>query len=132
MKSKFKAKLKSIGIYQDYNKKSKQVPKLIKYTTQVPTRLGIEFGYIVHIEKAKGKVIDFTIEHPPFHNSQGKVAPPFKGSVHIKNNDYLWYLGDTVWEPIHDKTGIWRLITKIDGQVIADESLTLHKDNLED
>jgi hypothetical protein len=69
----------------------------------IKSDIGTEFGYVLHINKAKGKRIDFRIDHPPFKGEDGKVRPPFTGQVFINSNQYEFFLGDCVWEPLEDK-----------------------------
>jgi hypothetical protein len=62
------------------------------------------------------------------HGEDGKVRPPFTGQVFINSNQYEFFLGDCVWEPLDDKLGVWTMTTKIDGEVVAKKSLRLiHK-----
>jgi len=50
---------------------------------------------------------------------------PFEGNVYVKDNDWSFYLGDTVWEPIEDKIGDWRMTLSLAGKVIADKTFKL-------
>lgn len=118
----------SWGIYEGWDKSSKSLPKLIVHETNIPARLGIEFGYILNIKKAKGKKVYFCIDHPPFKDASGEISPPFTGELYVKNNDWDFYLGDTLWDPIDDKVGEWRLITELEGVVIADKTFNIQFD----
>lgn len=118
----------SYGIYDGWDRESKALPQILDFRREVPARIGIEFGYILNFKKAKGKLLSFCIEHPPFLNKHGEVAPPFTGEEYVRTNDWHFYLGDTVWEPAEDKQGTWRLITELEGQVVADETFTLTED----
>ena len=122
-KKKIDVKLLNFGLYSQWDRESKEIPDFKKFTTTIPAQIGVEFGYILQIKKAKNKKIHFTIEHPPFRDSSGEIAPPFEGEVYINSNDYKFFLGDTIWEPVDDKVGIWRLICRIDDQIVADKSL---------
>jgi hypothetical protein len=51
--------------------------------------------------------------------------PPFAGEFYVKINDFRFFLGDTVWAPVEDKRGAWRLITWLVGDKVADETLNL-------
>lgn len=122
--------LKSFGIYSKWDSDSKEIPQLIKYTDSIPAELEIEFGYILHIQKAKGELIEFIIDHPPFKNNNDKIAPPFEGQQYVQSNDYYFFLGDTLWAPLEDKVGKWRLRSYINKELIADKTLTIEfKDN---
>ena len=47
--------MSSYGIYQKWNEKSKDLPKIKTFTTNIPTILEIEFGFILNAKKSKGK-----------------------------------------------------------------------------
>ncbi len=49
--------------------------------------------------------------------------------VKFKNltNDWDFFLGDTIWEPVSDKIGLWRLITSIDGVTLEDKKFTIEE-----
>ncbi len=122
-KPKFTWELDSWGIYSPWDRQSKQLPEPREITDTIPCIKDIEFGYILTIKKAKGKKIHFTIDHPPFKDSQGNIRPPFTGEVYVKKNSWDFFLGDTIWEPLGDKVGPWRLITRIDDVILADLTL---------
>jgi hypothetical protein len=125
MSKKFKYTMKSFGIYESFDKDSKGLPRFLERTMKIPCRENIEFGYILHITGGKGKKLTFEIDHPPFNNSKGEIAPPFTGEIFINSNDYKFYLGDRVWLPLEDKQGPWRLRTFCDKKTIADKTLTI-------
>ncbi len=124
-KKKIDIQIKSWGIYSQWDRSSKALPKITKFTETIPCELDIEFGYILHIKGAKGKVIDFTIKHPEFADKDGNPAPDFEGSYFINSNDYSFFIGDTIWEPIHDKAGHWLVICYMDGKEIAKKTFNL-------
>ena len=126
-KPKITWELDSWGIFTKWNRNEKALPEIKQFTHQIPAELGIEFGYILKIKKAKGKRIDFVIEHPPFLDDDGNPVPPFTGNIYIRNNEWEFFLGDTVWEPVEDKIGPWRLVTWLEDQKIADETFFLVK-----
>ncbi len=117
--------LYSYGIYEPWNRSSKEIPKLKTITTRIPVVPEVEFGYVLKIKKAKGSLISFMIHHPPFLNENGEPSPSFTGEEYINSNDWSFYLGDTVWPPYEDKAGEWELITCLDGKEIARKSFTL-------
>lgn len=117
--------MESWGLYTPLDKGSKELPKLIRFTHEIPCELGVEFGYILHIQHGRGMKLTFQIDHPPFSDSNGGVAPPFTGKEYVRSNDWKFFLGDTLWEPIEDKAGDWRIRTWIDGDLVADRTLTL-------
>lgn len=117
--------MKSFGIYEPFDRDSDQLPRFLKRSIKAPARVDIEFGYILHITGGKGKKLQFEIDHPPFVDKNGKPAPPFVGEVFVNSNNYRFFLGDTVWEPVADKIGPWKLTTLCDGKTIAEKTLTV-------
>jgi hypothetical protein len=117
--------ISSYGIYENWDEKSKSLPKIKTFTTNIPTQLEIEFGFILKAKKSKGKRLDWTIFHPDVPDESGEAMPPFQGVVYVRNNDWEFYLGDTVWAPIHDKIGDWRMVIACDGKVIAQKTFSL-------
>jgi hypothetical protein len=117
--------LHSHGLYDGWDRDSKELPNLVKITTEIEAALDVEFGYILRIRNARNSKITFRIEHPPFKGQDGEITPPFTGELYVKTNDFRFFLGDTVWPPAEDKRGEWRLITWLDGKKAADETLEL-------
>jgi len=122
-KKKISSEIYSYGIYSRWNRESKELPKLQKITNEIPLKLDVEFGYVIRIKGAKGKRIQFEIDHPPFPDEHGNITLPFTGEYFVKSNDYEFFLGDTIWEPIHNKKGEWKLTTWLDGKILYQKSL---------
>ena len=121
--------VRSYGIYSKWDSKSKDLPKIKEFTTDVPAEIDIEFGLILNIKSARGQKVAFCIDHPGIHDDKGRVRAPFTGEVHITNNDWSFYLGDTIWAPIDDKCGAWRMTMELNNQVIADKTFNIAADN---
>ena len=117
--------IRSYGIYSKWDSKSKDLPKIKEFTTDIPAEIDIEFGLIINIQSARGKKIAFCIDHPGINDDKGRVRAPFTGEVHITNNDWSFYLGDTVWAPMDDKCGAWRMTMELNNQVIADKTFNV-------
>lgn len=115
----------SYGQYERWDRESRELPSLVRITEEVDAQLDVEFGYILRIRNARNAKITFRIDHPPFKDSSGKTAPSFTGELYVKTNDYRFFLGDTVWEPVEDKRGEWRLQTWLDGEPVADKTIVL-------
>lgn len=115
----------SYGIYTTWDAKSQQLPKIQEFTTQVTADLDVEFGFIINVKKAKGAQIRYCIDHPGIKSKKGERLAPFEGEEYINSNDWDFYLGDTIWEPIEDKIGAWRLSIEMDGQIIAEKTFHL-------
>lgn len=124
-KKKVEVELYSYGEYSRWNRQSKDLPKLINITEEIEAVIGTEFGYVLRIYKGKGKRIDFQIDHPPFEDGNGEVVPPFTGEEYIRANDYEFFLGDCIWEPLEDKLGKWTMTASIDGEIVAQKTLLL-------
>jgi len=115
----------SYGQYTTWDRESKKLPELVDLTTEVNAEVGVEFGMIVEIFQAKGRFLDFIIDHPPFKDEDGHISPPFEGSYQIKNNPYAFFLGDTIWEPVEDKRCPWTMTVLMDGQKLASKTILL-------
>jgi len=121
VKRKPEIRIRSYGIYSNWDSQSKILPKIQQFTTKIPADVGIEFGFIVNIKGAKNWELDYCIDHPGILDSQGLRRAPFDGSVFVKTNDWDFYLGDTIWEPIEDKLGSWRMVMELNGVVIGEK-----------
>ena len=124
-KKKIDVKIYSYGEYEAWDRNSKEIPKLKSITLTVKAELGTEFGYVLHIKKAKGSLLRFCIDHPPFCDDNGQTMAPFTGELFINTNDYRFFLGDCIWAPLEDKLGAWKLSTWIDDQLVAEKTLQL-------
>jgi hypothetical protein len=117
--------LYSYGIYSPWNRTSRDLPALKSVTTNIPISPEVEFGYVLMIKRAKGQILKFEIKHPPFADKNGQPAPSFTGEMVVNSNDWSFFLGDTVWEPYHDKAGEWNLITWLGNKEIARKKFDL-------
>ena len=117
----------SFGEYSKWNSKSKEIPKILNITTEIEAEPGTEFGYVLEIKQGKGETIEFRIDHPPFNDENDNVEPPFTGEQLIRTNNYLFYLGDCIWDPPEDKFGDWELITFYKGKIVAQKTFRLKK-----
>lgn len=117
--------LVSCGIYSSWEEESKNLPQILSFTTDVKAEIDVEFGYIINVKKGKGIKLKFCVYHPDIPDKNGNVMEPFTGEVYVKNNDWSFYLGDTVWEPINNKLGNWRFVIECEGKIIADKTFEL-------
>ena len=115
----------SYGKYTKWDRESRNLPELIDLTEKVKTEIGVEFGMIVEIFKAKGRYLDFKIDHPPFKDNDGNIEPSFEGTYQIKTNPYSFFLGDTIWEPVEDKKGPWTMTVYMDEVELASKTILL-------
>lgn len=124
-KRKIVVRMRSFGIYTRWDAHAKDLPKIQEFTTDVPAVLDIEFGFIVNIQNAKNQPLEYCIYHPDIPDDQGKPRAPFDGTVYVPTNDWDFYLGDTIWEPIENKLGPWRMTLELNDQIIADKTFQL-------
>jgi hypothetical protein len=127
-KSKPIIKILSFGIYNQWNSKEKILPKIQQFTTKIEASLDIEFGFIINIKKAKGEKVQYCIYHPDIPDNNGNPLAPFDGEVFITSNDWDFYLGDTIWLPIENKLGIWRMTIELKGKIIAEKKFVVGND----
>ncbi|MFO7999716.1 MAG: DUF3859 domain-containing protein [Marinilabilia sp.] len=118
--------LYSYGIYSPWERTSRNLPRLREITTKIPVVPDIEFGYVLKIRGGKGEILEYEIIHPPFPDEKGNPSPPFTGAVMIYANEWEFFLGDTVWEPYHEKAGEWILITRLQGKEVARKAFELY------
>jgi len=118
-------RIQSYGIYTTWQSKSKALPKIQKFTLDIPAQIDIEFGLTINLKSARGSKIFFTIDHPGILDDTGQARAPFTGEVHVTNNDWDFYLGDTIWAPIEDKCGDWRMTIEHKGAIIAEKTFTV-------
>jgi len=117
----------SYGIYSRWDRNSKDIPKILKITNKIPAEIDVEFGYLLKIKRGKGIKLEFEIDHPPFKDESGKTAASFRGEHYVNGNDWEFFLGDTIWEPVNDKTGQWTLTTTWEGKTVAQKTLYINK-----
>lgn len=120
-KRKPEIELYSYGLYENWNRKD--IPKLLEITDTVKVELDIEFGMVIKIKKAKGMKLEWMIDHPGVKDAKGNTRPAFEGVDYINGNTWEFFLGDTIWEPIEDKVGPWRLVCRIDNKIVADKTI---------
>lgn len=122
-------KIRTYGIHSTWDAKSKALPKIKQFTTDIPAEVDIEFGLNINIQNARGEKIFYCIDHPGVTDKAGNRPAAFTGEVHITNNNWDFYLGDTIWAPIEDKCGPWRMTIELNGQMIADKTFNVSSDN---
>ena len=123
-----KVAVESWGIYRHWDSESKELPRVAEFTLRVPALIGIEFGFVVSIVGAKNQKLYYCIDHPGILDADGQRRPPFDGHVYVKTNDWNFYLGDTIWEPVDDKLGEWRMWLELDGVVQAQKTFEVSRD----
>jgi len=122
-------KIRTYGIHSTWDAKSKELPKVKEFTTDIPAEIDIEFGLNINIQNARGQTIFFTIEHPGILDDEGNKRAAFTDEVHVTNNNWDFYLGDTIWDPIEDKCGPWRMMIELNGKIVADKTFNVSHAN---
>lgn len=122
--------MRTWGIYSQWDAEAKQLPKIVEVTNRIPARIDIEFGFVVNIKGARSQLIAYCIDHPGILDDDGNCRLPFTGTVYAGSNDWDFFLGDTIWDPIGDKLGEWRLSLELDGVVIADQTFEVYEESL--
>jgi hypothetical protein len=121
-RKRIESRLRNYGIYTKWDRKSSDLPQIKEFTHTIPAIENIEFGYIANIRGGRGKLLEFTIEHPPILDSGGKNLPVFEGAEQISSNDYNFYLGDCVWLPVEEKCGTWTMTISCCGEELESMS----------
>ena len=124
-KRKPEIRMHTYGIYTAWDADSKDLPRFKSATTRIPAKIGIEFGFVVEIRNCKNEQLYYCIDHPGILDASGKRRRPFDGTVYVKTNDWKFFLGDTVWEPVNDKIGDWRLSVELGGEIVAEKTFEL-------
>ncbi len=114
-----KVSVVSYGLYERFDATARELPKLDRFSTAVPLRLGQEFGYVLNIKHGRGLKIDFEIAHPRVPDRAGVVMTPFRGDQFVRTSDFDFFLGDALWEPLDAMVGEWTLTTRLDGREVA-------------
>ena len=127
-KRKPEIRIRTYGIYTKWDSDSKDLPKVAELTTSVRAVVDVEFGFVVNIRGAKNQKVRYCIDHPGILDAAGERRPPFDGVVYVKTNDWDFYLGDTIWDPITDKLGQWHMFVELDGQVVAEKTFELYNE----
>jgi hypothetical protein len=119
-------RIRTYGIYTQWDSGSKQLPHIAEVTTHVRADIDVEFGFVVNIKGAKNRPVHFCIDHPGILDAEGNRRPPFTGIEYVKTNDWDFYLGDTIWEPVTDKLGNWRITLEHNGNIVAEKTFELY------
>ena len=116
-----KITIESFGRYSPWNRNSRELPKILEFTTTIEAVDGNEFGMILHITGGKGIRLNYCIKHPYFRDDSGKVEPDFTGEYFVANNDFKFFIGDCIWLPVEDKTGIWEVLVFYEEKMVASQ-----------
>lgn len=127
-KRKTEVEMRTYGIYTQWDSDSKELPRFSESTTRVRAEIDVEFGFVVNIKGCKNQQLHYCIDHPGILDANGVRRPPFDGFVYVKTNDWDFYLGDTIWEPIGDKLGDWRMTLELGGKIVAEKTFELYVD----
>lgn len=119
-------KLRTFGIYTQWDSQSKDLPAIVEVTDRIPAVVDVEFGFVINVRKGRTARLEYRIDHPGILDDSGRRRPPFTGFVHVKTSDWDFFLGDTIWTPIDDKLGDWHLSISWDGSVVAEKTFCVY------
>ncbi|MCO8122248.1 DUF3859 domain-containing protein [Stieleria sp. TO1_6] len=125
-KQKPDVRIRTYGIYSKWDSDSKELPSFQRQTDRILAKVDVEFGLIINVTGGKNLPLSFCIDHPGILDDQGKRRPPFEDVVYVKSNDWDFFLGDTIWEPIDDKLGPWRMTMQLQGKTVVDQTFELY------
>lgn len=118
--------VRTYGIYSKWDSDAKQLPSFVRSTTRIPAEIDVEFGLVINVKGGKNLPINFCIDHPGILDDHGNKRPSFEDVVYVKTNDWDFYLGDTIWHPIEDKLGRWRITLELQGVIVAEQDFELY------
>lgn len=109
----------SQGIHERFDAGDAALPRLVESTQRVEAAVGREFGFVVHIERARGLKLAWEIDHPGVPDSRNPAGPaldPFRGVEHVPTPTWDFYLGDALWAPLARMVGPWRMSVELEGR----------------
>ncbi len=118
-KKKFAVRIISYGIYSKWDNSSRDIPKILEFSTIIPAIEGNEFGITLKIKGGKGARIKYIIRHPPFKNKNGELEMDYSGDQIVNSNDFTFFVGDSIQPPVKDKTGTWTITIMYENKTIA-------------
>lgn len=121
-----KLKIRSWGLYSHWDKDSKQLPKVTKFTLDIPIGPGQEWGMIIDITGAKGELLEWEMIHPPMKDDNGQALSQFRGTYKVPTNVDQFFLGDTFWEPYEQMAGEWVLRIKQNKSILVEKKFQAH------
>lgn len=113
--------IEKFGRFTTWDKTSREMPRLIKYTTEIEAVDGNEFGIVINVDYLKGEVLEFTIKHPPIKDEKGNLLPQFKGELHVNSKHTQFFVGDGIWLPVEDKIGAWEITIFYKNEKVANK-----------
>lgn len=125
-KKKPRFRLKTYGIYTQWDSESRELPRVLEVTTRIPGVIDVEFGFVANVKGGKNIPLQFCIAHPGIKDKDGAPRPPFAGQVFAKTNDWDFFLGDTIWAPVIDKLGNWRLTLSYEENVVIEKTFEIY------
>ena len=126
-KKKTQVRMLSYGRYTKWDKSDKNLPKLKQVTDKIPAIKDEEFGFILDFKKGKGKTLQYRIAHPPIKDLNGNDMPDLEGEYFVRTNNHQFFIGDSIWEPVDEKTGTWQITVWMDNEIIGDKKFNVVK-----
>ncbi len=111
----------SRGVHERFDAGADALPKLVEATQRLEAAVGREFGFVLHLERARGMQLCWEIDHPGVPDGgdpEGPPLAPFRGTEHVPTPVWDFYLGDALWEPLARMVGPWRLSVSLEGRTL--------------
>ncbi len=124
-KKKFEVAIESYGRYTQWKGGSRDLPKIIEFTSVIKADEGNEFGMILRIKKGKGVKLDYYIKGPAVKNKDSITENEYTGMHIIRTNDYKFFVGDCIDYPVKDKLGRWIISIYSEGILLAEKSFDI-------
>jgi len=113
--------LVSYGLYEHWDRGTKDLPRIKQFTTTIEAVADNEFGMVINIKGGRGKWLEYCIKHPPIPDEHGNLLPDFTGEYRIETNDYHFFIGDCIWEPVDNKVGQWVVQVFYEGKMLFEK-----------
>lgn len=84
--------------------------------------MGTDPVIVTSIKGAKNQRLTQVTSHPGILDAVGQPRDSFTGEVYVRTQDWNFYLGDTIRQPIEDKVGRWHLWLELQGERIAEKA----------
>ena len=121
-KKMFEVVIESYGLYTQWKGGSRDLPKIIEFTSVIKAYEGNEFGVILRIRKGKGVKLDYYIKRPAVNDEHNITENDYTGMHIVRSNDYKFFIGDCIDYPVQDKLGKWIISIYSESILLAEKS----------
>ncbi len=124
-RKKFEVTIESYGLYTQWKNNSRELPKIVEFTNVISAYPGNEFGMILRIRKGKGVKLSYYIRHPVEKSYSSTPENDFSGVHIIRSNDYKFFVGDCIDQPVKNKIGEWVIGVCSEGVLLAEKAFNI-------